>query len=142
MCIAFPAPLEANGDQEFNRTMERPFNSEQKFMAVSGTLKSDPSSRERCFMKGSIESVLERCKFYFVSEDSTPALDPSTRALISKKAADAASRGLRVIALAYGFGSVPCSCMAQCDSANSLGTSSSRVVRQEAYVQRAGSLTR
>ena len=106
MCIAFPAPLEANGDQEFNRTMERPFNSEQKFMAVSGTLKSDPSSRERCFMKGSIESVLERCKFYFVSEDSTPALDPSTRALISKKAADAASRGLRVIALAYGFGSV------------------------------------
>lgn len=86
--------------------MERPFNSEQKFMAVSGFFKTDHAPRERCFMKGSIESILDRCNFYLVSEESTPALDSVTRALILKKASDAASRGLRVIALAYGFGSV------------------------------------
>ena len=74
-------------------------------MAVSGTHNTDADTRERCYMKGSLESVLERCKFYYVSEDSTPSLDASLRAMILAKADEAADRGLRVIALAYGFGS-------------------------------------
>ena len=73
-------------------------------MAVSGTLINSADSRERCYMKGSLESVLDRCKFYYVSDDSSPALDISVRNAILAKATDAASRGLRVIALAYGFG--------------------------------------
>ncbi|KAG8913375.1 High affinity Ca2+/Mn2+ P-type ATPase-like protein [Tulasnella sp. 408] len=58
------------------------------------------------YMKGSIEAVLQRCKFYFVSEESTPGLDASTRAVILKRAEEVASRGLRVVASAYGYGSV------------------------------------
>ncbi|KZV79495.1 HAD-like protein, partial [Exidia glandulosa HHB12029] len=50
-------------------------------------------------------AVLERCKFYLVADDSTPAIDPSTRTLITARAESVASRGLRVIAMAYGFGS-------------------------------------
>lgn len=75
-------------------------------MAVSGFFKNDPTPKERCFIKGSIESVLDRCNFYYVTEESAPALDSTTRTVILKNATDAATRGLRVIALAYGFGSV------------------------------------
>lgn len=75
-------------------------------MAVSGVHKTSADQREVHYMKGSIEAVLERCKFYYVSEDSTPGLDASTRAVITRKAEELASKGLRVIATAYGFGSV------------------------------------
>lgn len=92
--------------QSFTRLGEKPFNSEQKYMAVSGTLSGNSDSRERCYMKGSLESVLDKCKFYYVSEESSPALDTNVRNAIITKATDAADRGLRVIALAYGFGSV------------------------------------
>ncbi|KAL5504481.1 PMR1 [Sanghuangporus vaninii] len=91
---------------DFTRLSERPFNSEQKYMAVSGTFAHDSDTRERCYLKGSLEAVLDRCKFYYVSEDASPALDASVRHLILAKATEAADRGLRVIALAYGFGSV------------------------------------
>ncbi|KAG8873580.1 High affinity Ca2+/Mn2+ P-type ATPase-like protein [Tulasnella sp. 331] len=85
---------------------EQPFNSELKYMAVSGVHKGAPDQREIYYMKGSIEAVLDRCKFYYVSEDSAPGLDSSTRAVITRKADEIAARGLRVIATAYGFGSV------------------------------------
>ncbi|KAI0041087.1 Ca-transporting ATPase [Auriscalpium vulgare] len=99
----------------FTRLSERPFNSEQKSMAVSGT-HGPPSAtasssqlasgREMYYIKGSIDSILPRCKYYHVSEDSTPTLDASMRSVISTHAQSTASRGLRVIALAYSFGSV------------------------------------
>lgn len=98
--------------QTFTRLTERPFNSEQKYMAVSGTHASNNAShmnvapREMYYIKGSIDAILERCKFYYVSEDSTPTLDPNTRSVILNKAEATASRGLRVIAMAYGTGSV------------------------------------
>lgn len=75
-------------------------------MAVSGIQTTDTDTRERCLMKGSLESVLDRCKFYYVSEDSSPSLDTNLKAMILAKADEAADKGLRVIALAYGFGSV------------------------------------
>ncbi|KAL5531798.1 PMR1 [Sanghuangporus sanghuang] len=106
---------------DFTRLSERPFNSEQKYMAVSGTFAHDSDTRERCYMKGSLEAVLDRCKFYYVSEDASPALDASVRHLILAKATEAADRGLRVIALAYGFGSVE-----MLDSAESSASSSSQ----------------
>ena len=76
-------------------------------MAVSG-IHRDPGNTlpEMYYIKGSIEAVIERCKFYYVNEESTPGLDPNTRSVILSKAHSAASRGLRVIAMAYGYGSV------------------------------------
>jgi Ca2+-transporting ATPase len=95
-------------EQSFTRHSERPFNSEHKFMAISGVHgpSPNPSGREMFYIKGSIDGILDRCKFYYVSEESTPGLDASTRNVISLKANATASRGLRVIAMAYGFGPV------------------------------------
>lgn len=90
----------------FKRLGEKPFNSEQKYMAISGVYSSDMDSRERCYIKGALEVILERCKFYYVSDESSPALDPSLRSMILAKATKAADSGLRVIGLAYGFGQV------------------------------------
>ncbi|KDQ20251.1 hypothetical protein BOTBODRAFT_51572 [Botryobasidium botryosum FD-172 SS1] len=91
----------------FNRTSERPFNSEVKYMAVSGThTHASNSVREMYYTKGSIDAVLARCRFFYVSDDATPALDNTTRTMIMGKAEEAAARGLRVIAMAYGFGSI------------------------------------
>ncbi|KAL4263970.1 High affinity Ca2+/Mn2+ P-type ATPase-like protein [Pleurotus pulmonarius] len=95
----------------FKRLGEKPFNSENKYMAVSGILADSanlnaPVARELYYIKGSIDAILDKCKFYYVSEDSTPGLDAHTKQAILTKAHSTASRGLRVIAMAYGFGSV------------------------------------
>ncbi|KAI0061869.1 Ca-transporting ATPase [Artomyces pyxidatus] len=104
----------------FTRLSERPFNSEQKSMAVSGTHGTHASatasfsnlsqvngiSREMYYIKGSIDSILPRCKFYHVSEESTPGLDGNMRNVIMTHAQSTAARGLRVIAMAYSFGAV------------------------------------
>lgn len=99
--------------QTFTRLSEKPFSSETKYMAVSGTHNavssnggSNPSPPEMYYIKGSIDAILERCKFYYLSEDSTPALDAQIRQTILNKAQGTASRGLRVIAMAYGYGSI------------------------------------
>lgn len=74
-------------------------------MAVSGR-HGGPDNREVLYMKGSIDAILSRCKFYYVSDAATPALDAHMRSVIKAKADEVASRGLRVLAMAYGFGSV------------------------------------
>jgi len=78
-------------------------------MAVSG-IHEDAAitrgfSREVYYIKGSIEAILDRCKFYHVNDDSTPGLDSNTRNVILTRANAAASRGLRVLSMAYGYGS-------------------------------------
>jgi len=72
--------------------------------AASPSVNAAP--REMYYIKGAIDHILERCKFYYVSEESTPGLDANTRNVILIKAQATASRGLRVIAMAYGYGSV------------------------------------
>jgi P-type Ca2+ transporter type 2C len=79
-------------------------------MAVSGFHVPPGSTppngiREMYYVKGSIDNILDRCKSYYVSEDSAPNLDASTRKSIMDTAQATASRGLRVLAMAYGFGS-------------------------------------
>ena len=103
--------------KSFERLAEKSFNSEQKFMAVSGihedavnpnsnsSYHRNPNPKEMYYIKGSIEAILPRCKFYFVNDESTPALDGNTRNVIMTRANTTAARGLRVIAMAYGFGS-------------------------------------
>jgi len=71
-------------------------------MGVTGVHPSD--GRSIIYIKGSIEAVLDRCQFYFVSESSTPGLDATTRNMILERATSVASRGLRVLAMAYGYG--------------------------------------
>ncbi|KAI0029944.1 Ca-transporting ATPase [Vararia minispora EC-137] len=101
----------------FQRHSEKPFNSEQKYMAVSGSHANGPivngAPAELYYVKGSIESIVDRCKFYHVADGSTPGLDASVRGKIAGRAQTAASRGLRIIALAYGFGSVESNSAAQ-----------------------------
>ena len=65
---------------------------------------SNSLSREIYYIKGSIEAILEKCKFYYVNKESTPDLDSNTRNVIMTRANAAASRGLRVLAMAYGYG--------------------------------------
>jgi Ca2+-transporting ATPase len=69
-----------------------------------GTTFND-SPREYYYVKGAIDTVLARCKFYYISEDSTPGLDAATRNVILTKALSTAARGLRVIAMAYSYSS-------------------------------------
>ncbi|KAH9174469.1 calcium-transporting ATPase [Lactarius sanguifluus] len=101
----------------FTRVFERPFSSESKSMAVSGTHTTtghtnlgasqlNNAAREVYYIKGSVDALLPRCKFYYVAEDSTPALDANMRSVIAGKAQAAAARGLRVLAMGYGYGSV------------------------------------
>lgn len=97
--------------QDFIRQTELPFNSERKYMAVSGIYGNQPHvdgspKREMYYIKGSIDAILDRCKFYYVSDDSTPGLDANMRNVVISKAHATASRGLRVIAMAYGYGAV------------------------------------
>ena len=105
----------------FQRLSEKSFNSEHKYMAVSGihgdspnpipshqrtsSTTGNPNPKEMYYIKGSIEVILPRCKFYYVNDDSTPALDGNTRNVILTRANTAAASGLRVIAMGYGFGS-------------------------------------
>lgn len=76
-------------------------------MAVSGTMRAphDPG-KEVYYIKGSIDSIINCCKFYYIADDSTPGLDNNTKLMILNKAYATASRGLRVLAMAYGYGSV------------------------------------
>ncbi|KAJ8462573.1 hypothetical protein ONZ51_g10808 [Trametes cubensis] len=83
--------------QDFTRQSELPFSSERKYMAVSG-VHTSPSN-------GLVNGAPREISTY-VSEDSTPALDANTRSVVLAKAQTTASRGLRVIALAYGYGAV------------------------------------
>ena len=70
------------------------------------------NNKEMYYIKGSIDAILDRCKFYYVSDDSTPGLDANTRSVILTRANAAASRGLRVLAMAYGHGAVESSAAA------------------------------
>ncbi|KAF9486080.1 Ca-transporting ATPase [Pholiota conissans] len=108
--------------ENFRRLSELSFNSERKYMAVSGIhedatnstsphLQVNGGPREMFYIKGSIEAILDRCKFYYVNEESTPSLDNNTRSVITTRANAAASRGLRVIAMAFGYGSATLSTM-------------------------------
>lgn len=83
-------------------------------MAVSGVhassnLTVNGVTRETYYIKGSIDAILDRCKFYYISDGSTPGLDANTRNVIMSKAHSTASRGLRIIAMAYGYGAVEAS---------------------------------
>ncbi|WVQ99635.1 calcium-transporting P-type ATPase, PMR1-type [Kwoniella sp. CBS 9459] len=86
--------------KNFSRKHETPFSSETKVMSVTGSLNG---GSEMVYLKGAVEQVIARCRYYFVTDSSTPSLDTSTQKLILDRATEVSKRGLRVIAMAYGF---------------------------------------
>lgn len=94
-------------------------------MAVSGihedghTHTINGAPREMYYIKGSIDAILDRCKFYYVNDESTPQLDANTRNVITTRAQTTASKGLRVIAMAYGYGAVESRSSSRSSSPNS-----------------------
>jgi P-type Ca2+ transporter type 2C len=106
-------------------------------MAVAGTYTTGSTTsivpgREMYYIKGSIDTILSRCRFYHVAEDSTPALDSNTRSVILNKAQGAASRGLRVIAMAYGYGTADGIASVSSSSRASSPSSSGHVDKEKA----------
>lgn len=55
------------------------------------------------YLKGAVEQVIARCRYYYVTDSSTPSLDTATQKIILDRAMEVSKRGLRVIAMAYGF---------------------------------------
>jgi Ca2+-transporting ATPase len=86
--------------QNFVKKNELPFNSEIKMMTVSGSL---DGASEMVYLKGAVEAVLSKCRYYYVTDSSTPSLDTKTKEIITNRAIESAKKGLRVIAMAYGF---------------------------------------
>ena len=97
--------------EQFNKTSEQPFNSERKWQSVTGiltngTLSSNTSSaaasRELTYLCGATETVLPKCKLFIRTDGSTGVFDSSFSSIVSNKAIELSSSGLRTIALAYG----------------------------------------
>lgn len=55
------------------------------------------------YVKGAVEAVIAKCRYYYVTDSSTPSLDSATSKTIVDRANEVSARGLRVIAMAYGF---------------------------------------
>ncbi|KAL0255407.1 hypothetical protein I308_100211 [Cryptococcus tetragattii IND107] len=86
--------------KNFVRKSEIPFSSETKTMSVTGSLNN---ASDMVFLKGAVEQVIAKCRYYYVTDSSTPALDTATQKIILDRAMQVSKRGLRVIAVAYGF---------------------------------------
>ncbi|CAE6396398.1 hypothetical protein ACGC1H_005329 [Rhizoctonia solani] len=100
--------------RNFTRTSERPFNSESKYMAVTGahnatsaiTHSRNPSpapSRETYYIKGALDVLLPLCKNYHIADDATPPLEQGVRQTIMTRAEQCAKSGLRVVGVGYAF---------------------------------------
>ncbi|KAJ1884219.1 High affinity Ca2+/Mn2+ P-type ATPase-like protein, partial [Kickxella alabastrina] len=95
--------------ERIERLAEMPFNSETKFMQVEVSADNDPAApqlpgtkRNVIYMKGALETIMERCKLYFGANGSA---DPITKAVtegIVTHADQLSLRGLRVVAAAFG----------------------------------------
>lgn len=86
--------------KNFVRKSEIPFSSETKTMSITGSLNN---SSDTIYLKGAVEQVIARCRYYYVTDSSTPSLDAATQKIILDRAMEVSKRGLRVIAMAYGF---------------------------------------
>uniref|UniRef100_A0A8D0KX03 Calcium-transporting ATPase n=1 Tax=Strix occidentalis caurina TaxID=311401 RepID=A0A8D0KX03_STROC len=82
------------------RKKEIPFSSEQKWMAVKCTLKTQ-DQEDIYFMKGAFEEVIQYCTLYN-SGGISLSLTPQQRAFYQQEEKRMGSSGLRVLALASG----------------------------------------
>ncbi|CAG8537448.1 6926_t:CDS:10 [Funneliformis mosseae] len=86
--------------KNFCRKSEIPFNSDQKWMSVTG--RHEGSQIDTVFFKGSIEAVLSRCVTYYVSETHKPPLDSYSKELVTRHVTSMSSHGLRILGMASG----------------------------------------
>ncbi|KAJ3083650.1 High affinity Ca2+/Mn2+ P-type ATPase-like protein [Rhizoclosmatium hyalinum] len=86
------------------RLSEIPFTSDRKCMTVTARSVNAPQhSTPQIYMKGSMESVLDRCTRYYVSDsDPVMVLDSGTREKVRLLHDEAAHAGLRCIFFAVG----------------------------------------
>lgn len=93
----------------FKRSGEVAFDSETKFMAVTGALATGfgPGSRgggsgELVYLKGAFEVVLDKCSTILGSDGSPTRLDEGWRKKVAEAATKLSSQGLRVVGFATG----------------------------------------
>lgn len=91
--------FEAIGSK-FERVAEVPFSSERKFMSVQ--CRGVDSQVVLEYVKGAVEEVLPKCKFYLDDKGVAVPLDGKGAQLAMMAASEMASGGLRVLALARG----------------------------------------
>ncbi|XP_044064467.1 calcium-transporting ATPase type 2C member 1 isoform X1 [Siniperca chuatsi] len=87
--------------QEYVRLEERPFSSEQKWMAVRCVHRTLQDKPGVYFMKGAYEQVIRLCSSYN-SRGSTLSLNHQQRELYQQQISYMGSAGLRVLAFASG----------------------------------------
>lgn len=80
--------------EEYHQLDEIPFESQRQFMA---SLRQEPHGGARLYLKGAPEAILERCTRELTESEPT-AID---RQRAQSKAKELASRGYRVLAMAY-----------------------------------------
>ena len=62
--------------KQFVRKSEVPFSSERKVMSIIGSMNG---GSDMVYLKGAPEAVLARCRYFYVSDSSTPSLDAATQ---------------------------------------------------------------
>lgn len=87
----------------FTRKCEVAFSSDTKSQSVTGSFThAQANAPDTTYLSGALEPVLARCQTYLREDNSTAPLDAGVSKLISSKAVELASMGLRVVAMAYG----------------------------------------
>ncbi|CBQ69279.1 probable PMR1-secretory pathway Ca++-transporting P-type ATPase [Sporisorium reilianum SRZ2] len=87
----------------FNKSAEVAFDSETKFMAVTGVLSTaGAGAGETVYVKGALEVVLGKCSSVLGAEGSPVRLDDGWRKKITLAAERLSSQGLRVVGFASG----------------------------------------
>uniref|UniRef100_A0A8R1XQX7 Calcium-transporting ATPase n=4 Tax=Onchocerca TaxID=6281 RepID=A0A8R1XQX7_ONCVO len=81
---------------------EIPFTSESKFMAVQCE-HIQSNGRSELFVKGALDRILEMCVGYLEGDKNPVKLNDAAKERFMETSRSLGSRGLRVIALAYGY---------------------------------------
>ncbi|XP_070575589.1 calcium-transporting ATPase type 2C member 1-like isoform X2 [Ptychodera flava] len=100
LALAMKMDMQGVRDQ-YLRTMEIPFSSETKWMAVKCKTVNHPSDEELYFMKGALERVLSQCKTYNYNGKALPMTDVEIGRYCGEAKMMGRS-GLRVLGMAVG----------------------------------------
>ena len=99
--LAFGAKngLEDIRTSRYSRVGEIPFSSERKYMAVQCEQTTDGATVY--FMKGAVEEVVTKCKFY-LANGQPQEMGPPARQAVGRACQEMGAKGLRVVGMARG----------------------------------------
>ncbi|EPQ26666.1 uncharacterized protein PFL1_05646 [Pseudozyma flocculosa PF-1] len=86
----------------FKRSAETAFNSETKYMAVTGVLSTAVPAHETTYLKGAFEVVLDKSSTIFGPDGQTVRLDESWKRKVAEAAHAMSKQGLRVLGTSTG----------------------------------------